>query len=105
METQLLAIKGIAEDAGIPLLLVVFPVSIQIYAETETPLDLWGPQHELTQFAEKEAIPLLDLLPVLAATNLSENDLYYDWAHLKPAGHGPVAQAIKEALDQHQLLP
>ena len=104
IETQLQEMGRIAAENDFPLLLVIFPVNIQVYAQTDTPLDLLGPQYELSQFAAHAQLPLLDIQPVLAASGLAEDMLFYDWVHLKPAGHQLVAEAIKAAIADYHLL-
>ncbi|MCP4356529.1 MAG: SGNH/GDSL hydrolase family protein [Chloroflexi bacterium] len=105
IENQLLEMSQITVENNIPMMLIVFPVNVQLYAETETPLDLYGPQYELSQFAAQADLPLLDLRPLFASADLVEDELFYDWVHLKPASHQLVAQAIVEKMKQADLLP
>jgi lysophospholipase L1-like esterase len=93
----------IANEHGFELLLVIFSVDVQVYAQVDTPLGLDRPQQELVAFAQRQGIPILDLLPLLRAHRAS--DLFYDQAHLKPATHQIVADAILQALHKYELGP
>ncbi|MCB8990968.1 MAG: SGNH/GDSL hydrolase family protein [Ardenticatenaceae bacterium] len=103
IEENVLQIQQLTTAQDIPLLIVLFPVTVQLYAEVDTPLGLTAPQQEFALFAAQHDLPLLDLLPVLQA--IPNNDLFFDQVHIKPVGHAPVAQAIANALRENQLLP
>lgn len=107
IEELVLQIAAIAGENDFPLLLVIFPVSVQVYAQVDTPLDLTGPQYELVTFAGREGLPVLDLLPVLRAVkdDYTADALFFDQVHLKPPGHALVATAIGEAMGHYQLGP
>lgn len=93
----------LANEHDFELLVVIFPVDVQVYAQVDTPLGLDHPQQELVAFSQRQGIPILDLLPLLRAHWAS--DLFYDYAHLRPAAHQIVADAILEALHEHELGP
>lgn len=103
IQAQVSEIADLTRTHDVPLLLVFFPVSVQVYAQVDTPLDLTDPQYALAQFAEQAGLPYLDLLPRLKA--IRDEDLYFDQVHLKTVGHKPVALAIREALMDAKLLP
>ncbi len=103
IETYLDEMIQLSNQQGFKLLLVLFPVDVQVYARVDTPLGLDRPQQELLAFAQQRSVPALDLLPILR-THQSE-DLFYDQAHLKPETHQLVAQAILDALYSYGLIP
>lgn len=103
IEENVLQIRQLTAGQEIPLLIVLFPTNVQIYAEVGTPLGLTTPQQEFALFADQHDLPLLDLLPILQA--VPDSDLFFDQVHIKPVGHAPVAQAIARALRENQLLP
>lgn len=103
IEDNVLQIQQLTAKRNIPLLIVLFPVNVQLYAEVETPLGLTTPQQEFALFADQHDLPLLDLLPVLRA--VPNEDLFFDQVHIKPVGHAPIARAIAQALQSHHLLP
>ncbi|MAT95809.1 MAG: hypothetical protein CL608_01480 [Anaerolineaceae bacterium] len=103
VEENVLQIQQLTAAQGIPLLMVLFPVNVQLYAEVDTPLGLTTPQQEFALFAGQHDLPVLDLLPVLEA--VPDDDLFFDQVHIKPVGHAPIARAIAHALRENQLLP
>ena len=103
LQDQILEIAQVARDHDMPFLLVIIPVNVQVYATVDTRLDLTGPQYELVTFAQREGLPVLDLLPILRQHKAA--DLYFDQVHLKTAGHTLVADALYKALNEYQLLP
>jgi lysophospholipase L1-like esterase len=103
IENGLGQIIRLADRHDFRLLLTIFPVDAQVYAQVDTPLDLDRPQKELVAFAQHHGVPVLDLLPILR--DLGTDDLFYDQAHLKPETHHIVADALFHALHKHQLPP
>lgn len=103
IESGLAQIIQLADQHDFGLLLTIFPVDAQVYAQVDTPLDLDRPQQELVAFAHRHDVPVLDLLPILR--DLGTDDLFYDQAHLKPETHHIVADALLQALHEHQLSP
>jgi len=111
-----------ARDLGVPIVLVVFPLAVQIDKQT---LDLFRrslnltlddsaldgiPQQRLGEFARAHKVPLIDLLPSFRkfdsrALFLSNRSISHDWAHPSPAGHDLAAMEILAALQQLELLP
>lgn len=99
-----------AAERQIPAALVVFPFAFQLADPTATA----RPQERLREFAEKRGIPLLDLLPTLAAPHRSgagearspaDPALFLDESHLSPRGGRIAAGAIAEFLVARRLVP
>lgn len=103
IENGLEQIIQLADQHGFKLLLVIFPVDVQVYAQVGTPLGLDRPQQKLAAFAQQHGVPVLDLLPVLR--DHRDDDLFSDQAHLKPDGHRIVADALFQALHEYELVP
>lgn len=103
IEDGLKQIIQLANQHGFKLLLVIFPVDVQVYSQVDTPLGLDKPQQKLVAFAQHQNVPVLDLLPVLRAHR--DADLFSDQAHLKPEGHRVVADALFQALHEYELVP
>ena len=79
---------------GIPLLVVVFPFAVQL----SDPAGLSAPQRVITSYAQARGIPVIDLLPPLAA-HAREHDvaltaLFLDQDHLSVEGHRIVAELL-----------
>jgi lysophospholipase L1-like esterase len=96
IQDWLLKMNALCKENNIGLLVVLSPVNVQVDAQVETPLDLDKPQKVLTQFAQEQGIPVVDLLPVLRQH--TEEPLFVDQAHYTPLGHQIVADAIQPAL-------
>jgi lysophospholipase L1-like esterase len=107
---------------GVPIVLVVFPVEVQLDAAavaryrrdfgiTVPAQALDGePQRRLRAFGAAHDVPVIDLLPSLRAAG--GDDLYlrkgfvrFDPVHPSPRGHRVVAEAIHRALVTDGLLP
>jgi GDSL-like lipase/acylhydrolase family protein len=100
------------EQHGADLLLLVIPRSIQIY---EWELDKWKqayhldsrdldldrPQHLLADWASRNSVALLDLLPSFRdhhRENPQERLFFYPNAHMNPNGHRLTASLLTEAI-------
>jgi lysophospholipase L1-like esterase len=90
------AIFQVAAEQEIPAALVVFPFAFQL----EDPIATSEPQAMLREFAQTRGIPLLDLLPGLAA---AEDALFLDASHLSANGSRVTAAAIAEFLTARGL--
>ncbi len=91
IRTHLEEIRDLAADAGCPVLLVCFPVSLQLHV-TSAPENLTYPQEQARRLAGELSLPFLDVLPALQA---AEGEiLYRDQCHLTTAGNRVVANAI-----------
>lgn len=103
IEEGIQEIARTGEQHGFELLIVLFPVDVQVFSETSSALGLEMPQKRLVEFAELEGIPILDILPVLR--QYRDRDLYFDQAHLTVEGHRIVAESIAQAIADEALLP
>lgn len=102
IQEGLRAIVQTGERHGFSVLVVLFPVNVQVHATTTTELGLEKPQQNLQDFAVEAGIPVVDLLPILR--HHRDSNLYYDQAHFTPAGHQIVADAVAQAIVEGRLL-
>lgn len=91
---EVLALRSEVKKDGGVLSLAVFPFRFQVAPGAPPPTA----QQEIEEFARRESIPFLDLLPVLQP--LGEQG-FVDYDHLSVTGAGQVAEAIA----QSDLLP
>jgi lysophospholipase L1-like esterase len=113
---------GLARARGLRVVLVVFPVEVQLdeaailryrrdYGVRVSERALDGePQRRLLAFGERHDVPVIDVLPALRAAG--GTDLYlrtgairFDPVHFSPRGHRIVAETIHRALVERRLLP
>ena len=111
---------ALARARGIPVVLVVFPVEVQLdaptleryrrdFGVTVPPQALDGePQQRLRAFATSRDVPVVDLLPVLRAAGgpdlyLRTGPIRFDPVHPSPRGHRIVAEAIHRSLVESGL--
>ena len=106
---------ALARAQGVPIVLAVFPVEVQLdaaaieryrrdFGVTVPAQALDGePQRRLRAFGAAHGVPVIDLLPALRAAG--GDDLYlrkglvrFDPVHLSPRGHQIVAETIYRAL-------
>jgi hypothetical protein len=80
----------------IPVLLVVFPFTVQL----DDPAGLAAPQKVIVEYARARGIPTIDLLPLLAghvrATGTPPSRLFVDHDHLSVEGHRVVAGLLAD---------
>lgn len=112
---------GLARARGVPIVLVVFPVEVQLdaaameryrrdFGVSVPPQALDGePQRRLVNFGAAHGVPVIDLLPALRAAG--GDDLYlrtgavrFDPIHPSVRGHRVVGDAIYHALTDSGLL-
>jgi lysophospholipase L1-like esterase len=112
----------LARTRGLRLVLVVFPVEVQLdgaaidryrrdYGVSVPARALEGePQRRLLAFGAAHDVPVIDVLPALRAAGGA--DLYlrlrairFDPVHFSPRGHRVVAEAIHRSLMDRRLLP
>jgi lysophospholipase L1-like esterase len=109
-----------ARDLRVPVVLVVFPLAVQMNKQTldlfrrslnltldESALD-GAPQKRLAEFALAHRVPLVDLLPGFRKSGslalfLSNRSISHDWAHPSPAGHDLAASELLSALQRFHL--
>ena len=106
---HVLAIKRLAGDHDIPIVLIVFPLEFQVLDESFPTLA----QEILTARAAEAGIPVLDLLPTFqqacrekpgGACQLEDRYLFADvWMHPSAYGHEVTAVEL-EALVTHGLI-
>jgi len=95
-------IAGWCEARDIPVLVVVFPFTVQL----EDPEGLGAPQKVIDGYTRARGIPALDLLPLLVDysrdTGAAPTDIFLDHDHLSETGHrvvaGLVAKPVAELL-------
>ncbi len=112
----------LAERRGIPVVLVVFPMEMQLSAGAR---DLYrqalgvrlddaalsdDPQKRLVEFSRSRGVPLVDLLPAFRRHQsnglfLRGRSISHDWAHPSPEGHDVAADEIFRALRHLGLVP
>jgi lysophospholipase L1-like esterase len=97
-EGNLARIFASARQRGVSAALVIFPYAFQLDAPEATA----GPQRRLAAFAREQGVPVLDLLPVLAASR--EQALFLDASHLSGSGHEVAADSIAAFLLEHRSL-
>jgi lysophospholipase L1-like esterase len=105
----------LARERGIPIVLLVFPVEVQLdpaaieryrrdFGVTVPPQALDGdPQRHLRAFGAAHHVPVIDLLPALRAAGgddlyLRKGPVRFDPVHLSPRGHRVVGEAIDRQL-------
>jgi lysophospholipase L1-like esterase len=93
-------IAGWCEARDIPVLVVVFPFTVQL----DDPAGLGAPQKVIDGYTAARGIPSVDLLPLLVdytrATGAKPSDLFLDHDHLSEAGHRVVAQLIASRVEE-----
>jgi len=87
---------------GTTLAAIIFPVSLQVYAEFDDPY-IRLPQDKLLEFGKRESIPFLDLLPHLRKHR--NESLTPDQGHLNENGNRVAASYmypfLKQVLKNH----
>jgi lysophospholipase L1-like esterase len=96
-EVSLAAIFRGARQRGVSAALVIFPYAFQL----EAPEQLAAVQRRIAGVARAEGVPVLDLLPALAARR--EPGLFLDASHPSPEGHAVAAELIAEFLAREAL--
>jgi hypothetical protein len=97
IEEQLERLKAHRDTYGFEVVIVVFPVSYQVYADFVEAT----PQIRMKQEAEAFGFRYLDLLPVLRP--YSDTDLFYDQCHPRPAANDIIGKAIAGFLREEVL--
>jgi len=97
VERELRQIADLSKEHGFPVLLVVFPVAYQVYADFVDD----GPQLRVAELANALGFELVDLLPMLR--NLEAPKLFYDQCHATAGVNRAMARPIARAL--RELLP
>jgi lysophospholipase L1-like esterase len=101
---DLQGLVDLCRERRLPLQLALFPIQVQL---EEPGLD--APQRSFAAFAERNGVPLLDLLPVLARgaeqRGVDPSALFIDTTHLTPLGTQIVADRFVEWIDEHGGVP
>jgi lysophospholipase L1-like esterase len=102
---QIVRVRDLAADAGIPVIVVLIPDESQINAALQRTIvrpDAWDrydfdmPQAMIVPMFADHGIPIIDLLPLFRA---DPRCLYRNDTHWTPAGHELAALAIRERID------
>ena len=84
--------KSAADSMNAPLVILIAPYQFQLDGDKTKAL----PQRMLIDFAEKNNIEYIDLLPVFAEN--SEKELFADGNHFEVEGHKVVAAKLADYL-------
>jgi lysophospholipase L1-like esterase len=90
--------NALLQKQGIPLVVLVFPVSEQLdraTRERDEPRVLY-PQRRIREICEAHGIPMLDLTATLERNGGKE--LFKDYLHLNGKGNDVVADQVEEFL-------
>lgn len=119
---KLAELADLARSLKVPLVIVVFPMEVQLDARTlhqyrrtlgvnldEAALS-GAPQRRLAEYARDQKVPVADLLPPFRASRngalfLRNHGISHDWAHPSPAGHEVAAEEIYRTLIRLGLVP
>lgn len=100
MKQHMLGIARLAEQARIPLLVIIYPYASQVGLEGQERL----PQQDLVRFLSSLDIPVLDAAP--AYRNEGQAMFVDGYIHLSPEGHRVIADVIREfMINEGILLP
>jgi lysophospholipase L1-like esterase len=91
MQEHFSRIRQVATDAGVPLLIVLFPTQAQIHDAAPRP----HPQTMITEYLQSIGLPFFDLIPALLRAG---ETVFLDNSHFNPDGHEVVADEILNEL-------
>lgn len=86
-------LRGLAEKNNFKLLVVIFPVAIQVQSQFGDDY----PQRKMKEYCRKYEIPCLDLLPVLKEHK--DQEVFIDLCHYTPLGNQVIAPPIAAFLE------
>jgi lysophospholipase L1-like esterase len=93
------------EAHGIPVLVAVFPFTVQL----SDPERLSAPQRVIASYAAARRIPLVDLLPPLVEysrrAHVAPDSLFLDHDHLSAAGHRATAELLANTIAVYARHP
>lgn len=96
IQKDLLEFSATCAAADIPLLIIMFPVSYQVFDEKASNF----PQRKAASLAASLNRPFIDALPFLKNSGLSQDDLFYDHCHLTPQGMEQIAELLAPAVSR-----
>lgn len=96
---QLDAIKALADERGIPMLVVAFP-NRYLFDRGTNALD---PRRRLYEHAREHGIAMFDLAPPLDDLGLPVTDVLMDEIHFTPAGSRLVGRILADAFREARL--
>lgn len=102
LKKQFREMKSTCEKAGVPCMVIIFPVSYQV---DDPPGKSDRPVKLLTEFLEEEGFYVYNPIPVLKRH--SESELYiseHDYTHLNPYAHNILAENLLKQLKEWNLL-
>ncbi len=97
---------ALIRDTGVPVMVVITPVSVQVEAQVNPAPPYKGldyPQQVLLDYFEQKNYPVVDLLP--AFRDAREGNMFLDQAHYSIEGHAIAARTIFEGLIVSGMLP
>jgi lysophospholipase L1-like esterase len=101
---ELAQLVGGCRERGVPVVLVVYPYTFQL----DTPDQLDAPQSILRSFAADRGVPILDLLPPMAARLHGDGAVVTDWFfdenHLTARGSDVVGEMVATFLASQGLV-
>lgn len=111
-----LELRDFVRGRNVRLIVVILPESYQMYEDTWSRYlntfhidpnlyDLEKPQKLLAEFFTKNQIEFVDVLPELRPVGKGTRVCYPIDAHLTPAGHRVVAQALCEYISKNPVPP
>lgn len=101
MAKTLAEMKVSLDRAGVPMVVVLFPVSHQV--ETQRMFDF--PQRKAAVIAQQVGVPMLDMLPLLReAKSRSPERFFYDQCHYTPHASRVIAEHILAFLVEKGLV-
>ena len=92
----------VTQSAGCPLMVVCFPVSVQVESNFPSADE---PQQHLSKICQSRFIPFLNLLLSFRHWNTTvEESLFSDLCHPKPLAHKKATKVISGFLNTERLL-
>lgn len=89
-------IVDLSRKHNFKLVIICFPVSMQVYATGGVNIDLYEPQKDIERFCAANNIPFID--PIQRLKGYREEELYRDNCHYMPFGLKLIAKIIFEEL-------
>ena len=100
--TYIKELKDVARAHNFKLVVLCFPLTVQLYAQKPGDIDLFAPQKFMQSLCQEYKIPYLDISEALKK-HLNEK-IYYDHCHFAERGMEIVADDIKNFLISNHLI-